>query len=192
MRTVMITLLSGVLLGVSPQQEIAALKVRVRGLERQLVMAKAKAEHPEPERLQLPNAPKAYWTDPDLFAEDMLIRDIIGVRQSDDSPAVWLERNKGFVGQKITWRGVVQNRTSGSRDASHHRIAAGELGLMTLQFIRGKDSRGFKNGTSVIARGTIDGIGIEPTKIKNRQVIHGEITVHVKGTLQKARTEAKR
>lgn len=200
MRTAIVILLSGALLGVSPQQEIASLKIQVKSLERQLVMARAQADKAGGPILRVPNAPREYWSDADLFAEHIKLRDILGIRKPDESPAAWLKRNKGFVGRAVTWRGAVLDyvshaagRVGGNVQYSYnYKVAAGQRGILILQVRREKRYWKLKMGVSVIAKGTIEGINIQPMEIKDGQVVHGAIVVHVKGALQEARTTDKR
>ena len=199
MRTAIVILLSGVLMGVGPedpQREVAALKIQVRALERQLAMTRAAADRAGGPVLRMPNAPKAYWVDPDLFAEHIKVRDILGLCKPADSPKAWLVRNKGFVGQTMTWRGVVVNDVSRSGVVTTE-VAAGKHGMLTLQVLRGKRTHlspfpMFKKGAVVAVKGTIESILIEPTLVVTGQPVHGTITIGLKGSLQGTQPKDKR
>ncbi len=194
-RWIVLALIGMVALGANPEtlnEKVRRLEAQNKLLASQVASLKRKLAIKNPPPATRPvvpvfRTPRRCWSDADLFIEHVRIRDIMGLRKPDDSPAAWLKKNKGFVGRAVTWRGVVVNSVGRAATKTvTTEVAVGRHGLLTLQVVRGYRDWKEKKGDVVVAEGIIEKIDIQPTEVQDGQVVHGAITVHITGGLQQA------
>ena len=193
-RWTVLALIGMVALGASPfadpeyvrrlEAENKLLKAQVDNLKRRLA---DKNPLPPATRPAVPTfrTPKDCWTNPDSFIEHVRIRDILGLRNPKESPQAWLDKNKGFAGKAILWRGTRGNAISWPmKKLAQVEVSAGKIGNVTLTIMRGVHAWKDKKGDSVTAEGIIEKIEIRPAEIKDGQIVHGAIMVQIQGGIR--------